>query len=76
MSIYSVYFKPSVEKDLRGLPDLIVSQVMNRIEELISNPFPSNITKLIGTKSTYRIRIKDYRIIYEVDSKEKKITVL
>ena len=70
MSNYRIYFKPSVEKDLRGLPNSVVSQVMNRIEKLVDTPFPSNAVKLTGTQRTFRIRVKDYQIIYEVDKED------
>ena len=76
MSDYRIYFKPSVEKDLQELADSEVSIIMNRIEGLMVNPFPSRSIKLTGTKRTFRIRIRDYKVIYEVDKSEKRITVL
>ena len=76
MSEYSVNFKPSVEKDLRKIPDSELITIMERIERLVFNPFPSHAKKILGTQKTFRIRIRDYRIIYEVDTGKKIITVL
>lgn len=76
MSDYSINFKPSVEKDLRKVTDSHVSNIMKRIERLVHDPFPVQSTKLTGTQKTYRVRIRDYRIIYEVDKARKMITVL
>ena len=76
MSKYKIYFKTSVEKDIRRLPDSVVSQIFKQIEDLIVTPFPSQAVKLRDTQKSFRIRVKDYRIIYEVDTENKKITVL
>ena len=76
MNDYRFFFKPSIEKDLRGLSDLSFSIIMNKIESLKLNPFPPDSIKLAGTRRTYRIRVRDYRIIYEVDSRKKYITIL
>ncbi len=40
MSKYSVIFKPSVEKDLRKIPDVVIDLIFERIEGLTSEPFP------------------------------------
>lgn len=76
MNKYSIDFKPSVEKDFRGLPDSVISLIFKRVEDLKITPFPSQAVKLRGTQKTFRIRVKDYRIIYEVDTERKKITIL
>ncbi|MBA2494235.1 MAG: type II toxin-antitoxin system RelE/ParE family toxin [Acidobacteria bacterium] len=76
MEFYSVLLKPSVEKDFRGLPKAILSRVFSAIENLGEEPFPSKAAKLEGMDRTFRIRIGDYRIIYEVEKTKKVITIL
>ncbi len=73
MGSYSIDFKPSVEKDLRHLSRTLVSRVMERIEKLKTDPFPRETVKLSGTERLYRIRVGDYRIVYEVDTRAKQI---
>ena len=75
MDSYSIDYKPSVEKDLRRLPKQLVSRVFERIEGLQSEPLPRQAIKLSGTERLYRIRVGDYRIVYEVDTQAKRITV-
>jgi mRNA interferase RelE/StbE len=75
MGSYSVRFKPSVQKDLRKLPKGIASRVVLRIESLAENPFPPGFAKLASTEKTYRLRIGAYRIVYEVDSSARIVTV-
>jgi mRNA interferase RelE/StbE len=48
---------------------------MLRIESLTENPFPPGFAKLTSTVKTYRLRIGAYRIVYEVDSNARVVTV-
>ena len=75
MNAYSVTFKPSVEKDLRLLPASVVSRIMVRIEALASTPFLTSAIKLSAAENLYRVRVGDYRIIYEVDQKARLVTI-
>ncbi|MDQ1328864.1 MAG: mRNA interferase RelE/StbE [Candidatus Poribacteria bacterium] len=75
MKPYNVDFKPSVEKDFKALPKKIISRIMKKIEELANNPFPRNVIKLSSTEYLYRIPVGVYRIIYEVDTHNRKILI-
>jgi mRNA interferase RelE/StbE len=75
MAPFRIDFKSSVEKDLRHLPAEIISRSMGKIEDLKSEPFPPQSIKVSGSESLYRLRVGDYRIIYEVDAKEKLVTI-
>jgi len=75
MESYSVYLKPSAEKDLRRLPKPIVARVLALIEGLQSEPFPRKVVKLTGTERLYRLPVSDYRVVYEVDTQAHKIIV-
>ncbi len=75
MGLYSVVLKPSVEKDFRQLPKNVLTRVIRLIEGLAANPFPYNSVKLSGTRELYRLRLGDYRIIYEVDATGKLVTI-
>lgn len=75
MGSYNVNFKPSVEKDLRPLSKTLVSRVMERIERLKTDPFPRQAIKLSGTERLYRTRVGDYRIVYEVNTQAKQVTI-
>jgi len=75
MGSYSINFKPSVEKDLRPLSKALISRVMKRIERLRTDPFPRQAIKISGTERLYRLRVGDYRIVYEVDVEAKEVTI-
>ena len=75
MASYEIQWKHSAEKDLRGIDKQFISRIIEAINSLSDDPFPSKHRKLQGTESSYRIRIGDYRVIYQVDI-EKKIIVI
>ena len=65
----------SAQRDLDKLTDEVALRISEKIYPLAQNPFPFGYQKLAGGKG-YRIRISDYRIIYQVDKKSKTITIL
>jgi len=75
MASYNIVFKPSVEKDLRPLPKSVVARVMEHIEGLRTKPLPRQAVKLSGAERLYRIRVGDYRIVYEVDTQARRVTI-
>lgn len=75
MEPYKIIFQPSVEKDLRKLAAENIDRIMVRIEALAKEPFPSQAIKLKGTERLYRIRVGNYRVIYEVDLVSKSIVI-
>ena len=75
MATYNVVLKPSIAKDLRGLPKSVVARVVKIIEGLADEPLPRKSLKLEGSDALYRIRFGDYRLIYEVDRNKQQITI-
>ena len=75
MTFYKVVFRPSVEKDLRALPQSVIGRVFKKIEVLQEEPFPRQSTKLAGAEQLYRIRVGDYRVIYSVDKDLRQVIV-
>jgi len=72
---FDIRFKPSVEKDLRSLPKTIVRRVVQKVEALADDPLPVQSRKLRGTEQLYRVRVGDYRVVYQVDSRRKLVTI-
>jgi mRNA interferase RelE/StbE len=75
MASYKVIFKPSVEKDLRSLPQSVVTRIFRRIDALKDTPFPRQSVKLAGAEQLYRVRIGDYRVIYGVDKDNRQVII-
>jgi mRNA interferase RelE/StbE len=63
---YEVRLKPSAERALRKLPPQIRSRIGARLDGLASNPPPAGCEKLSGMDDLYRVRVGDYRLVYQV----------
>lgn len=75
MASYSVLFDRDVEKDLSGIPRGEVRRIMARLLALSDNPHPPHSAKIEGAASLYRLRIGNYRAIYQIDRAGMSITV-
>jgi len=66
MALYKIEWKRSAAKELKRLPKNAILKALSIVEELTNNPHPNVSKKLSGTDHTYRIRIADYRLVYNV----------
>jgi mRNA interferase RelE/StbE len=66
MASFRLEWRSSVHKDMRKLPPEANAKIVSAAFALSENPFPSGAKKLSGCHNTFRIRIGDYRLIYEV----------
>ncbi|MCP4136452.1 MAG: type II toxin-antitoxin system RelE/ParE family toxin [bacterium] len=73
--MYTIEIKKQVEKDLKKIDRQHINTILEKIESLQENPFPQSSTKLVNTETTYRLRVGDYRVIYQVDEKNEEITI-
>ncbi len=65
MGKFSLVFKSSVAKDLRGIPKKDVSRLLKCFETLAEDPRGKGCEKLSG-QERYRLRLGLYRIVYEI----------
>jgi len=75
MNPYSVAFKKSAEKDLRKIPREIIQHIFEHIENLAEDPIPHDAYKLASAENLYRIRVGDYRVIYQVLHENHEVTI-
>lgn len=75
MARFELRFKPSVAKDLRGIPKTEVRRLLKRVEALRDDPRPAGCEKLTG-RGLYRIRQGVYRIVYSVDDAAVVVEVI
>jgi mRNA interferase RelE/StbE len=68
MDIYQIDWKKSALRELKRLDRQTIPRIISAVSALSENPYPPGVKKLHGGESTYRIRIGDYRVIYEVFS--------
>ena len=66
MASYTIEWKTSAEKELRRLGRSVIPRIVATVGGLATDPFPAGCRKLKGSEHTFRIRVGDYRVIYEV----------
>ena len=64
--MYRVLLERGAERDLGRLSTEVHERVVVAIKGLAVNPRPPACRKLTGTKNDWRIRVGDYRVIYEI----------
>ena len=74
--IYSVVIPKPVQKQLENLPKTERDKIILVLKLIAEDPRPSGVKKLKGYNKTYRIRVGDYRVIYEIKDKELIILLL
>ena len=72
---YAVFLKPRAERDLDRLPVAVARRIWQRLVTLGADPRPSAATKLEGSDA-YRLRIGDYRAVYLVDDRQRKVEII
>jgi mRNA interferase RelE/StbE len=71
---YRLVIRHSAEKELGRLGHEEQRRIAPKLLHLESEPFPAGAIALQGRRG-YRIRIGDYRVLYEVDEASKIITI-
>jgi mRNA interferase RelE/StbE len=72
---YTVLILPSAQKQLSKLPNAIATRIEDKLLELEQDPRPPGCKKLKG-RDAWRIRIGDYRVIYEINDGQLIVTVI
>lgn len=66
MASYQIEWKRSARKELKKLPADTIQKIVDTVELLATNPYPNGCRKLAGAEQAWRIRIGNYRVIYNV----------
>jgi mRNA interferase RelE/StbE len=72
--MYSLFILPRAQKELAHLPDREFERVRDAIRALAETPRLPGCLKLSGREG-WRIRVGDYRVVYEITDKTQTITV-
>jgi mRNA interferase RelE/StbE len=75
MKVYQILISKFAQKQLDKLPENIADRLIEAVYTLSQNPLPMGHKKLKG-RGGYRIRVGDYRIIYEILDNELLISVV
>jgi mRNA interferase RelE/StbE len=74
--VYEVFLERRAERDIKRLPEDVFHRIIPHLKALSENPKPSGCRKITGSRNDWRIRIGDYRVIYEIDEQQKAVKVM
>jgi mRNA interferase RelE/StbE len=72
---YALELARSAGRELQRLPAHAITLIARAIDRLQTDPRPRGNQKLVGSESTYRIRVGDYRVIYEIEDAARTVLV-
>ena len=75
MAVYEIFFKKSVWKDFKTIPDKDLKKILKCIDSLSDNPHQPGCKKLSGQEK-YRFRQGRCRIIYSIQDKELTVWIV
>jgi mRNA interferase RelE/StbE len=73
--IYQIFIEKSAQKKLSAIPEPFQDKIITEITLLAENPRSFGCKKLTG-RNAWRIRIGKYRVIYEINDKDKSVLVV
>lgn len=76
MAGYTVDFTTGAAREIRKLDAGARRRILASIAELAADPRAKGCKKLAGEQSAWRIRIGDYRVLYEIQDDILTVTVV
>lgn len=73
---YSIELTSSATKALKKLPDSIAHRIIAALDKLADQARPSGSKKLSGEDNLYRIRIGDYRVVYQIQDEQLVVLIV
>jgi len=74
--VYEVKFNPGADRALSKLDLQDQRRIIRRVEDLAVDPRPPGVKKLEGPDALWRIRVGDYRVIYQIFDKVLVIVIV
>ena len=65
--MFNIEFSNQSKKFLKKSDKQLAVRIIEKIEVLKNDPVPHDSKRVVGEDKTFRIRIGDYRVLYEVD---------
>ena len=74
--MYRIKLSNRATKDADRLPHTVWQRILAALETLVENPRLHGSAKIKGEKNLYRLRVGDYRILYDVDDSADAVLLL
>jgi mRNA interferase RelE/StbE len=76
MAVYDVKILGAAQRQLGKLPKQVQIRILDKIEKLSIEPRPKGYRQLKAEENLFRVRVGDYRIIYQIQDKVLVILIL
>jgi mRNA interferase RelE/StbE len=76
MTAYRVVLTPAAERQLCKLPHQAREMIAAALVALGRNPHPPRCVKLAGAEDLWRLRVRQYRVIYQIRDDQLIVTVV
>jgi mRNA interferase RelE/StbE len=73
---YTIGYTPRAARSLARLTRPVFLRVDKAISSLADTPRPRGCVKMSGYTVTYRLRVGEYRIIYDIDDAREMVSIL
>jgi len=73
---YRVEITRKAAKQVKSLSQEVQERIRAEIKALADNPRPAGAKKISGKENFYRVRVGDYRILYEIQNKILLVLVI
>lgn len=73
---YSIQFTPAAQRQFNRLDAPTRTRIGAAIDGLAENPRPPGVKKLSGSKNLWRIRVGDYRVVYQIHDRELVVVIV
>jgi len=73
---YRIEFTTCAAKDLKALERPVLKRIAARIDALANDPRPPSAKLLAANERLYRIRVGDYRVIYEIEDRTVLVLII
>lgn len=77
VTMYTIIFTKQADKMLRKIPHNVARLIRKKLAQIAVAPYAkhNNVTKLVG-RSGFRLRVGDWRVIYEIQNNNLVILVM
>jgi mRNA interferase RelE/StbE len=72
---YQILIEHRAQRELTRLSSEAAGRVTVAIDNLMSQPRPPGCKKLSGSQNEWRVRVGDYRILYEIDDRIRRVRI-
>jgi len=78
--VYRLEVSPAADRDLERLKQRIrrydFERLRTAVRELANEPRPHGVRKIKGVETAFRIRVGNYRVVYEIYDTENLVLIL